>query len=1313
MNSATSDFSANVMTLFGGPALQAFQFERLQRHIQQVADCDVSGIQAMLVYAVQLRQTDGTDSSLGNALCRLLDANLESDQSGPSQNNSVLISMPRAGTISPWSSKATDIAWRCGLDSVERIELCVAYHLPISFAGELPESGRQCLYDPMLEQLVDDLAAIPHLFNAQPQRGLQRYDGELKQSLRQANTELALGLSDDELEYLHTGYQQLERSPSDAELMMFAQANSEHCRHKIFNAQWHIDGALQTHSLFAMIRNTHALHPDDVLSAYHDNAAVVAGSSAHNMQITPDEREYHVIEADSNFQIKVETHNHPTAISPFPGAATGSGGEIRDEAATGRGAVPKAGLMGFNVSELQLPQHPRPWETDISTPERMASALQIMLQGPIGAAAFNNEFGRPALGGYFRTFTQQNDSIENSASTDHWWGYHKPIMIAGGLGHIRTEQVEKLTLPPGAKIIVLGGPAMLIGLGGGAASSVHSGASDAGFDYASVQRGNPEMQRRCQEVINRCWAQGTNNPVITMHDVGAGGLSNAIPELLHDSGRGGVIDLRTIPCADPALSPMEIWCNEAQERYVLGVDESALQAFAAICERERCPYAVVGTATEALQLVVQDSANSENVIDMPMTMLLGKMPTMQRSIVRQTAGLDNQQGAHEFYQQDLSESLHRVLRLPAVASKQFLITIGDRTVGGLSCRDQMVGPWQVPVADHAVMLDDFQGFTGQAMSMGERTPLAVSNAAASARMAVAEAVTNLIGAPIGQLDKIKLSANWMAATGQPGQDQALFDAVQTVGMELCPALGLAIPVGKDSLSMHARWQDEDSGSGDIEHHMQAPLSLIVSAFAPVHDARLAVTPQLLSTADSRLLLIDFANGQQRLGQSALAQVWLHANMETVDVDDPEILKAGFNILQQAVAEGRLMACHDRSDGGLITTVIEMAFAGHCGVELQAPDTADLIAWLFNEELGVVVQVTDENQQWLQQQFASAGFNHCVQTIGQPSADSNLLIQQQHQACLRQPLWELQKVWAETSHVIQRLRDNPICAEEEYSRIDDWQDAGLQPQLGFASPSAPAIKTGTAPRVAILREQGVNSQVEMAAGFMHAGFTAVDVHMSDLDNNPDMLGQFQGLVACGGFSYGDVLGAGRGWARSILFNPELREAFAAFFADTQRFALGVCNGCQMLSELRELIPGTQYWPMFEHNRSGQYESRLSLVEVTESPSLFFAGMQGSRIPIATAHGEGRARFASEQAQQQVAVAMRYIDSDGAPATVYPANPNGSPAGICGLSNADGRVTISMPHPERLLRTVNFSWAPPEWPQVSPWMQMFHNARQWCE
>lgn len=1301
----SSDSSNNqIITLFGGPALQAFQLARLERHVQAACGQTLAGIQAYLVYAVQLHSGAELPPARQEALCRLLDA----AQDAPELNGPILLCTPRPGTISPWSSKATDIARRCGLSEIARIELCTLYHLP----DELPDAARECFYDPMLQQLAGRLDGIPALFSAQPRRALQRFSGDLANALRQANQNLSLALSDTELDYLRDGYQQLGRAPTDAELMMFAQANSEHCRHKIFNAQWHIDGQPQERSLFAMIRNTHTSHPDNVLSAYHDNAAVVAGSPARMLQTTDTQHEYHVVEEVSNFQIKVETHNHPTAISPFPGAATGSGGEIRDEAATGRGAVPKAGLTGFSVSELQLPGHGREWETGISTPDRMASALQIMLQGPIGAAAFNNEFGRPALGGYFRSFTQPRAAgqADTGADSQGWWGYHKPIMIAGGLGHIRTSQVDKLTLPPDARIIVLGGPAMLIGLGGGAASSVHSGASDAGFDYASVQRGNPEMQRRCQEVINRCWALGKSNPILAIHDVGAGGLSNAIPELLNDSGRGGQIELREVPCDDPALSPMEIWCNEAQERYVLGIEAADLERFTALCERERCPFAVVGSATEALQLVVNDRDAGAAVIDMPMPMLLGKMPSMQR----RAESLDIDPPENQLSGLDLGESLHRVLGLPAVAGKSFLITIGDRSVGGLSCRDQMVGPWQVPVADHALMLDDFSGVTGQAMSMGERTPLAVDNAPASGRMAVAEAVTNLAGAPVGQLNNIKLSANWMAAAGQSGQDAALYATVQAVGMELCPALGLAIPVGKDSLSMHANWQN--AGDEKVQHRMQAPLSLIVSAFAPVHDARLAVTPQLQvdrnSQEDSRIVLIDFSRGRQRLGQSALAQVWELPGGEVADAEHPQALVAGFNILQQALGEQRLLACHDRSDGGLIVTLLEMAFAAHCGLRVQVPESADPLAWLFNEELGVVAQVTPDNHNWLQQQFAAAGMADCIHHAAALAGDGCLSVEHGSVEHLHEPMWSLNKLWAETSHVIQRLRDNPECADEEYHRLDQWQDAGLQPQLTFTPREAPMVHTGQVPRVAILREQGVNSQVEMAAGFMHAGFSAVDVHMSDLNADPAMLEQFQGVVACGGFSYGDVLGAGRGWARSILFNPALRDAFAGFFARNDRFALGVCNGCQVLSALRELIPGTEHWPDFGHNRSGQYESRLSLVEITASPSLFFAGMHGSRIPITTAHGEGRAIFASGQDQQAAAVAMRYIEGDGTPATDYPANPNGSPMGICGLSNSDGRVTISMPHPERLLRTLNFSWAPKDWGPVSPWMQMFHNARDWC-
>lgn len=1298
-NVPSSADNAYIITLFGGEALQPFQLQRLQRHIESACGESIGLIKASLVYAVQPKPGQRLASEREVALSKLLDASAIKPQLGPH----LLVSMPRAGTISPWSSKATDIAWRCGFEEIQRIELCIAYQ----FSKRLPASTESCLYDPMLQQLCSDLDMIPSLFEQQLQRTLKRYVGDLAVSLRSANDELALGLSAVELDYLTVGYNELERAPTDAELMMFAQANSEHCRHKIFNAEWNIDGDLKEHSLFAMIRNTHAMHPDDVLSAYHDNAAVVAGAPAHLLQVTDEEPAYHFVEGVSNFQIKVETHNHPTAISPHPGAATGSGGEIRDEAATGRGAVPKAGLTGFSVSELQLPGYSRPWEAGVSTPPRMASALQIMQQAPIGAAAFNNEFGRPALGGYFRTFTQAAgpaDGGDVDHAADYWWGYHKPIMIAGGVGHIRSEQVTKLVLPDGAKIVVLGGPAMLIGLGGGAASSVHSGASDADFDYASVQRGNPEMERRCQEVINRCWALGEDNPIVTMHDVGAGGLSNAIPELLHDSERGGVIDLRAIPCADPALSPMEIWCNEAQERYVIGLTDAVVDRFAAICQRERCPFAVVGHATAERELKVHDSLHNENVIEMPMSMLLGKLPIMQRRVSRQLV----KQPENALHELDLHESLQRVLRLPAVSSKQFLITIGDRTVGGLSCRDQMVGPWQVPVADHAIVLDDFEGYTGQAICMGERTPLATQSAAASGRMAIAESITNLVGVPVGALDKVKLSANWMAAAGQVGQDADLYATVEAVGMQLCPELGLAIPVGKDSLSMHAQWIDKQSH----KQHMQAPLSLIVTAFAPVHDARLAITPQLVAEVGTHLVLVDFSEDQQRLGVSALAQVWNLPGGEVPDVEQPRRLREGFNLLQRALEEQRLLACHDRSDGGLLTSALEMAFAGHCGIELKVPENVNPQAWLFNEELGALVQVSDKNLQWLCDCFAEAGLENCVQSIGQIVDGQECVVQQSGQLLLQYPLWELHKAWAETSYAMQRLRDNPDSADEEFQQLEGWKDKGLKPRLTFEPPVAPVVLRGEKPKVAILREQGVNSQVEMAAGFMHAGFNAVDVHMSDLQKKPELLRDFNGLVACGGFSYGDVLGAGRGWARSILFNSALYDEFAEYFSRTDHFALGVCNGCQMLAALSELIPGAQHWPSFEHNGSGQYEGRLSLVEVQPSASLFFANMQGSRIPIATAHGEGRACFSDLAQQENVSVAVRYVDDNGDATECYPANPNGSSAGICGLSNEDGRVTIMMPHPERLLRSINFSWAPSEWGAVSPWMQMFHNARSWC-
>jgi phosphoribosylformylglycinamidine synthase len=998
------------------------------------------------------------------------------------------------------------------------------------------------------------------------------------------------------------------------------------------------------------------------------------------------------------FQIKVETHNHPTAISPFPGAATGSGGEIRDEAATGRGARPKAGLTGFSVSHLEIPDLEFPWRSEFGKPGRIASPLEIMIEGPVGGASFNNEFGRPALCGYFRTFEQQVGGVQ--------WGYHKPIMVAGGMGSIREQHVEKRPLVEGACVIVLGGPAMLIGLGGGAASSVGSGQSHEELDFAAVQRGNPEMQRRCQEVIDACWAMGEHNPILSIHDVGAGGLSNALPELLDDGGYGGKLELRRVPNLDTAMSPMEIWCNEAQERYVLAIEPSSLAQFEAVCRRERCPMAMLGHATADLQLTVEDELFGNAPVDMPLELLLGKTPSMFRDVERQHfSGADFIAG-----RLDTRESLRRVLRFPAVGSKSFLVTIGDRSVGGLVTRDQMIGPWQVPVADAAVTLSNFRTESGEAMAMGERSPVAVLNGPASGRLAIAEAVTNIASAAIAEISDIRLSANWMAAAGEPGQDAALFDTVRAVGLELCPQLGIAIPVGKDSLSMKTVWRD-----GAAEKRMLAPVSLIVSAFAPVTDVHRTLTPELdLSGGPSSLLLIDLGRGRNRLGASVLAQVWSEFGNETPDLDSPVLLKGLFGLVQSANSAGLIRAYHDRSDGGLMTTLCEMAFASHCGLELKVDVAPEhLNAFLFCEEPGAVLQVGDSDLDAFLGLASAAGLAEHTRLLGRPVAGSRLSLGNRDVAVLDESLPALQELWSETSHAVQRLRDNPECADQERAWALDWSRAGITPEVPFDpadSPAAPMIATGARPRVAVLREQGVNGHVEMAAAFDGAGFTSVDVHMSDLLEGRYSLNEFSGLVACGGFSYGDVLGAGRGWAKSILFQDALRRQFGDFLADGSRFALGVCNGCQMLSALRDLIPGAENWPDFVTNRSEQFEARLSLVRIEHSPSLFFRGMAGARIPVATAHGEGRVAPADDHLPEDL-VALRYVDGEGAATEQYPLNPNGSPRGITGICNPDGRVTILMPHPERSLRTVNFSWAPSRWGDISPWRRMFLNARQW--
>ena len=1212
-----------------------------------------------------------------------------------SRNRKFLV-VPRFGTISPWASKATDIAHNCGLQSVARIERGLAYHVK----GDLDANARQrvaaLLHDRMTEMVLEQFDAAEGLFAHTQPKPFDRVDilSGGRAALEEANQTLGLALAEDEIDYLVQSFTELKRNPSDVELMMFAQANSEHCRHKIFNASWDIDGQAQDKSLFGMIKNTFELHREGVLSAYKDNAAVIEGFVAGRFFPQPSSHEYRFHEEPVHILMKVETHNHPTAIAPFPGAATGSGGEIRDEGATGRGGKPKAGLAGFTVSNLRIPGFEQPWEEDNGKPDRIVTPLQIMLDGPLGGAAFNNEFGRPNLTGYFRTFEQTVQSPRGAEIR----GYHKPIMIAGGLGNIRAGHVEKAEIPVGAKLVVLGGPAMLIGLGGGAASSMATGASAEDLDFASVQRENPEMERRCQEVIDRCWAQGDKNPIRFIHDVGAGGLSNAFPELVNDGGRGGRFELRNVPNDEPGMSPLEIWSNESQERYVMAVDNADFERFAALCERERCPYAVVGEATEEQLLVLNDQHFDNQPVDMPLSVLLGKPPRMHRSVEREASPSDD----FDATQTDLDEAVGRVLRLPSVASKSFLITIGDRTITGLVARDQMVGPWQVPVADCAVTATSYDVYTGEAMAMGERTPLALLDAPASGRMAVAETVTNLAAARIEKLSDIKLSANWMAAAGHPGEDARLYETVKAVGMELCPELGITVPVGKDSMSMKTRWSEEGQ-----DKSVTSPLSLIVTGFAPVQDIRFTLTPELRSNqGQTDLILIDLGRGQNRLGGSALAQVYNRIGAQGPDLDDAEDLKAFFAVIQGLNADGQLLAYHDRSDGGLLTTLAEMAFAGHCGLNIRldvlADERSELAGVLFNEELGAVIQVRQGDTEAVLSQLAAAGLGDCSAVIGQPTTEQTLNFSFNDQTVLSGTRAAWQQAWAETSWRIQRLRDNPEGADQEFESIADDDNPGMHAQLSFEpneDVAAPYINTGIRPRVAILREQGVNGQLEMAAGFTRAGFCAVDVHMSDILEGRVDLADFRGLVACGGFSYGDVLGAGEGWAKSILFNEQAREAFSAFFQRPETFALGICNGCQMLSNLRELIPGSDHWPRFVRNRSEQFEGRVAMVEIQPSPSIFFAGMVGSRMPIAIAHGEGHAEFASSAAvdacEASNSVAVRFIDNRGRMTERYPANPNGSPRGITGLTTRDGRVTILMPHPDRNFRAVQNSWIPEDW------------------
>ena len=1085
--------------------------------------------------------------------------------------------------------------------------------------------------------------------------------------------------------------------------MMFAQANSEHCRHKIFNADWTIDDIKQAQTLFGMIRNTATKSPDGILSAYHDNASVAVGSKAQVLIRNAQTSEYSYVEEDVHLLMKVETHNHPTAISPFPGAATGSGGEIRDEGATGRGSATKAGLTGFSVSHLKIPEFPQPWEQENGKPERIASALSIMLEGPLGGAAFNNEFGRPNLAGYFRTFEQPVlDSTGNEFK-----GYHKPIMIAGGMGNIRPMLIEKQPIPAGSLIIILGGPAMLIGLGGGAASSQSSGAGSEELDFASVQRENPEMERRCQEVINHCNSMGNQSPIISIHDIGAGGLSNAVPEIIHDCARGGRFDLRKVHNADKGMSPMQIWCNEAQERYVVAIDPESLALFASFCEREHCLYAVIGEATEEEHLSLTDTLLSDKPVDIPMSILFGKPPKLHRNVKHVkpiTKALD-------FTNICIKEAINRVLSFPTVADKSFLIHIGDRSITGLVARDQMVGPWQVPVADVAVTASGFFAITGEAMAMGERSPIAVINAPASGRMAIGEALSNIAAAQIGDLNKIKISANWMAAAGFKGEDAALFDTVEAVGMELCPALGIAIPVGKDSLSMKTIWTDNGQ-----EKIMTSPLSLIVTAFAPVKDVSKTLTPQLKYIKDSLLILIDLGAGKNRLGGSVLAQVYNQIGVDCPDIDDSGLLKAFFNSIQTLNSQNKLISYHDRSDGGLLATVAEMMFASRLGASLSLDELGhDVLSTLFNEELGAVFQIRASDYAEVINLLDKSGLSHCTSVIGKVVKEQQLTIHLGDNLIYSASRAKLQTIWSEVSYRMQALRDNPNCAKQQFERISDDSDPGLTASLTFDvnNDLDCTYSSEPKPKIAILREQGVNGHIEMAAAFDRAGFRCIDVHMTDIISGRISLQDFTGLVACGGFSYGDVLGAGGGWAKSILFNPRARDEFTTFFKRPDTFGLGVCNGCQMMSGLKEIIPGAEHWPRFMRNTSEQFEARVAMVEVQKSPSIFFSGMEGSKMPIAIAHGEGRAEFTIDPklAFDAQAVALCYVDNYGALTTNFPANPNGSPMGITALTNSDGRFTIMMPHPERCFRSQQNSWHPDDWSEYGPWMRMFRNAKIW--
>jgi phosphoribosylformylglycinamidine synthase len=1335
------------LTLSGTAPHSEARMRRLLEQVQGV-ESRINSISARYVYYVSVESL--LDAPSTQRLCDLLDAAATPPEEP--QGDAVFV-VPRIGTVSPWSSKATDIAHNCGLVAVVRIERGIEYRLQRRgrfLAGrfgspEALDDGRwralaAVLHDRMTESALPQTPSAETVFTrlpGQPMRAIPVSTAG-RTALIEADRALGLALSEDEIDYLLEAFGQAGRDPTDVELMMFAQANSEHCRHKIFNASWTVDGQAVEGSLFDMIRSTHHANPSGTVVAYADNAAILEGGEVDRFRVTePGDAPgpYHAERLLTHSLLKVETHNHPTAIAPFAGAATGAGGEIRDEGATGRGGRPRFGLTGFTVSNLQIPGFEQPWETaqdvlvprsartpgaaGIGRPERIASALSIMIEGPLGGAAFNNEFGRPNLLGYFRTYEQNIGG--------QFRGYHKPIMIAGGVGHVDGRHAEKLGLDPGALLIQLGGPGLRIGVGGGAASSMNTGSNAAELDFGSVQRGNPEMQRRAQEVLDRCWSLGEANPIRSIHDVGAGGLSNAFPELVHGAGRSARFDLTRVPLEETGMSPAEIWCNESQERYVLAIAPDAFERFSALCQRERCPYAIVGEVTDDGRLVVLAREGSA-AVDMDIEVLLGKPPRMHR-VAEHEAPV---RAALDLIGLELDEIAGQVLRLPAVASKGFLITIGDRSVGGITTRDQMVGPWQVPVSNYALGLMDFAGYRAEALSMGERSPIAVLNPAAASRMAIGEAVTNMVGALPSRLSALKLSANWMAACGPAAEDAALRDAVEAAA-DFCRRAGLSIPVGKDSLSMRTVWTPP---GGDAPIEVSAPVSLVVTAWAPVNDARAALTPQLKADPATTLILIDLGEGRMRMGGSALAQVTQQLGEEPPDMRDPESLRALVEVLHRLGTEGRLLACHDRSDGGLFVTLCEMAFAGHCGLSINLdlltidPHAADwgdfkirpeqvavqrnelTLRALFNEELGVVIQVRSDDRDAVMGCLREAGLSRHAHVIGKPASDDQVSFYRDGRRVWGARRTDLQQKWSETGFRIAALRDDPECAQEAFDDCARADDPGLRIDLTFdpsVDVAAPFIAQGARPRLAVLREQGVNSHVEMAAAFDRAGFDAFDVHMTDLLSGRADLADFNALAACGGFSYGDVLGAGTGWARSILFNEHLMAMFAAFFARPDTLALGVCNGCQMMSQLKSIVPGAAHWPRFLRNRSEQYEARLSMVEVLDSPSLWLRGMTGSRMPIAVAHGEGRVAFDAGASASAARACLRFVDGQNQPAQRYPANPNGSEGGLTAFCSDDGRAMIMMPHPERVFRSIQLSWRDPSLGEDSPWMRVFRNAR----